>query len=168
MAEAPVEVRHDVSEHHGPQGVLKYLWSTDHKIISMQYLFTGMFMAVIGGFMAYVFRMQLAFPGSWVPGFGIVSPGEYNSLVTNHGPIMLLNILSNFGVLHGQLFSSIQHQHRDVHQSQRPNGLQHSNFFQVLGGPGLPPNSRGVDQDIFFSKDAEGDFIGLSGRPRNR
>ncbi len=89
MAEAPVEVRHDVSEHHGPQGVLKYLWSTDHKIISMQYLFTGMFMAVIGGFMAYVFRMQLAFPGSWVPGFGIVSPGEYNSLVTNHGTIMI-------------------------------------------------------------------------------
>ena len=29
----------------------------------MQYLFTGMFMALIGGFFAYVFRMQLAFPG---------------------------------------------------------------------------------------------------------
>ncbi|HIC54599.1 MAG TPA: cytochrome c oxidase subunit I, partial [Gemmatimonadetes bacterium] len=55
----------------------------------MQYLFTGMFMAVVGGFMAYVFRMQLAFPGSSVPGFGIVSPGEYNSLVTNHGSIMI-------------------------------------------------------------------------------
>ena len=41
----------------------KYLFSTDHKIIAMQYLFTGMGMAIIGGFMAYVFRMQLAFPG---------------------------------------------------------------------------------------------------------
>ena len=92
MVEATVEVRHaqhEVHEHHGPQGVLKYLWSTDHKVISMQYLFTGMFMAVVGGFMAYVFRMQLAFPGSSVPGFGIVSPGEYNSLVTNHGSIMI-------------------------------------------------------------------------------
>jgi cytochrome c oxidase subunit 1 len=55
----------------------------------MQYLFTGMFMAVVGGFMAYVFRMQLAFPGTSVPGFGIVSPGEYNALITNHGTIMI-------------------------------------------------------------------------------
>ena len=88
MAEAPVEVRHDVSEHHGPQGVLKYLWSTDHKIISMQYLFTGMFMAVIGGFMAYVFRMQIAFPGSGVPGCGIVSPGEKKARGPDTGPAM--------------------------------------------------------------------------------
>ncbi|MDA0310850.1 MAG: cbb3-type cytochrome c oxidase subunit I, partial [Gemmatimonadetes bacterium] len=75
--------------HHGPQGWLKYIWSTDHKMIGMQYMFTGMFMAVIGGFMAYVFRMQLAFPGINVPGFGQVSPGEYNALVTNHGTIMI-------------------------------------------------------------------------------
>ncbi len=34
----------------------------------MQYMFTGMFMALIGGFMAYVFRMQLAFPGDERPG----------------------------------------------------------------------------------------------------
>lgn len=75
--------------HHGPEGWLKYLWSTDHKVIAMQYMFTGMFMAVVGGFMAYVFRMQLAFPGFEVPGFGMVSPGEYNALVTNHGTIMI-------------------------------------------------------------------------------
>lgn len=80
---------HDAHQHHGPQGILKYIWSTDHKIIGMQYLFTGMFMGVIGGLMAYVFRMQLAFPGIPVPGFGVVSPGEYNALVTNHGSIMI-------------------------------------------------------------------------------
>ena len=84
---APVHDAHDAD--HGPQGWLKYVWSTDHKIIAMQYMFTGMFMAVVGGFMAYVFRMQLAFPGFEVPGFGLVSPGEYNALVTNHGTIMI-------------------------------------------------------------------------------
>lgn len=93
MAEATARVQDahagDAHEHHGPQGLLKYIWSTDHKIIAMQYLFTGMFMAVIGGFMAYAFRMQLAFPGASVPLFGVVSPGEYNSLVTNHGSIMI-------------------------------------------------------------------------------
>jgi cytochrome c oxidase subunit 1 len=91
MAEAAtVEAHgHDTHEHHGPEGILKYIWSTDHKIIAMQYLFTGMFMGVIGGLMAYVFRMQLAFPSISVPGFGVVSPGEYNALVTNHGTIMI-------------------------------------------------------------------------------
>jgi cytochrome c oxidase subunit 1 len=67
----------------------KYIFSTDHKIIGFQYMFTGMFMAVIGGLMAYVFRMQLAFPGSAVPGYGLVTPNEYNALVTNHGSIMI-------------------------------------------------------------------------------
>jgi len=67
----------------------KYVFSTDHKIIGFQYLFTGMAMALIGGFFAYVFRMQLAFPGSSVPFFGVVSPAAYNSLVTNHGTIMI-------------------------------------------------------------------------------
>ncbi len=75
--------------HHEETFFEKYLWSTDHKMIAKQYLFTGMAMAIIGGFMAYVFRMQLAFPGADVPGFGVVSSGEYNSLVTNHGTIMI-------------------------------------------------------------------------------
>jgi cytochrome c oxidase subunit 1 len=67
----------------------KYVWSTDHKIISMQYLFTGMVMGLIGGYLAYVFRMQLAFPNRDVPGFGLVTPGKYNALVTMHGTIMI-------------------------------------------------------------------------------
>ncbi|MEZ4337312.1 MAG: cbb3-type cytochrome c oxidase subunit I [Sandaracinaceae bacterium] len=68
---------------------LKYFWSTDHKIIGMQYLFTGMAMALIGGYFAYAFRMQLAFPGAEIPLVGVVSPGEYNAFVTNHGTIMI-------------------------------------------------------------------------------
>ncbi len=67
----------------------KWLLSTDHKVIACQYTLTGLLMAVVGGYMAYVFRMQLAFPGEDVPGFGWVSPGHYNSLVTNHGAIMI-------------------------------------------------------------------------------
>ena len=58
-------------------------------MIAMQYLFTGMVMALIGGYLAYVFRMQLAFPGRDVPGYGLVTPGQYNALVTMHGSIMI-------------------------------------------------------------------------------
>jgi hypothetical protein len=39
----------DHGTHHEQSFFHKYLWSTDHKMIGMQYLFTGMFMALIGG-----------------------------------------------------------------------------------------------------------------------
>jgi cytochrome c oxidase subunit 1 len=48
-----------------------------------------MAMGLIGAFFAYVFRMQLAFPGAPVPGYGLVTPVDYNALVTNHGSIMI-------------------------------------------------------------------------------
>ena len=35
------------------------------------------------------FRMQLAFPGHVVPGYGLVTPNRYNALVTMHGSIMI-------------------------------------------------------------------------------
>ncbi len=79
---------HD-DHHHEESFWSKYVFSTDHKMIAMQYMFTGMAMALIGGFFAYAFRMQLAFPGMDVPFFGTVSPADYNSLVTNHGTIMI-------------------------------------------------------------------------------
>ncbi len=75
--------------HEDPGFFLKYFWSTDHKIIGMQYMFTGLVMALIGGFAVYVFRMQLAFPGMSVPGFGRVTANDYNSLVTTHGSVMI-------------------------------------------------------------------------------
>ncbi len=90
MATAEVTEHHEAHHGHHEEGfVRKYLWSTDHKMICFQYMITGMAMAMIGGFFAYAFRMQLAFPGVHVPGWGIVTPPEYNSLVTNHGSIMI-------------------------------------------------------------------------------
>lgn len=87
---APSPARAHDHEHPAEPGFIrKYLLSTDHKVIGLQYMFTGMAMALLGGFLAYVFRMQLAFPGIDVPLFGVVSPNEYNSLITNHGAIMI-------------------------------------------------------------------------------
>ncbi|OFW39214.1 MAG: cytochrome c oxidase subunit I [Acidobacteria bacterium RIFCSPLOWO2_12_FULL_67_14] len=72
-----------------PGFVRTYLWSTDHKTIGLQYMLTGMAMALIGAFAAYVFRMQAAFPGASVPLFGRVAAADYNYLVTMHGTIMI-------------------------------------------------------------------------------
>ncbi len=90
MADAAHAHEHHDDHHHGPTFAEKWLFqSTDHKMIGMQYMFIGMAMAAIGGYFAYAFRMQLAFPGMHVPGFGVVGPNEYNALVTNHGTIMI-------------------------------------------------------------------------------
>ncbi len=81
---------HEHGDHHATQSwVKKYLLSTDHKIICFQYMFTGMTLAIVAGFFSYVFRMQMAFPGMNVPGWGLVTPSDYNMLVTNHGAIMI-------------------------------------------------------------------------------
>ncbi len=92
MAESiRADATHAHDEHHHTEQSFwsKYVFSTDHKMIAMQYMFTGMAMARIGAFMAYAVRMQLAFPGVDGPGYGTVSPSDYNALVTNHGAIMI-------------------------------------------------------------------------------
>ncbi|HXK23097.1 MAG TPA: cbb3-type cytochrome c oxidase subunit I, partial [Myxococcota bacterium] len=90
MAEHAAPHHHDEhAAHHEAGFVRTYLFSTDHKIIAMQYMFTGMAMGLIGAYFAYAFNMQLAFPGMDVPGFGVVSASRYNALVTNHGSIMI-------------------------------------------------------------------------------
>ena len=81
---------HEHGDHHATQSwVMTYLFSTDHKIICFQYMFTGLALAMVAGFFSYVFRMQMAFPGINVPGWGLVTPADYNMLVTNHGAIMI-------------------------------------------------------------------------------
>lgn len=76
--------------HAAPTSFLrKYVFATDHKVIGMQYLITGILMALVGGFLSYLFRMQLAFPGESIPGFGKLAASQYNIAITMHGTIMV-------------------------------------------------------------------------------
>ena len=54
-----------MSDAHGHEltFIQKYVFSQDHKVIGMQYLITGLIMLMIGVFLSYVFRFNLAFPG---------------------------------------------------------------------------------------------------------
>lgn len=91
--------------HHEETFISKYVFSQDHKMISKQFLITGIFMAVVGTVMAALFRMQLAWPGEsfaivnfflgdkWAPG-GVISPDMYLGLVTIHGTIMVFWLLT--------------------------------------------------------------------------
>jgi cytochrome c oxidase subunit 1 len=76
--------------HAAPQSFLRRcVFSTDHKVIAKQYLLTGLAMAVIGGLLAQMMRVQLAFPGHAVPGVGTLDATRYNAFVTMHGTIMI-------------------------------------------------------------------------------
>lgn len=91
--------------HHKETFVTKYIFSTDHKMISKQFLITGMFMGIIGVFMSMLFRLQLAWPEksfSIIEAFlgdhqqtdGIMNPDTYLALVTIHGTIMVFFVLT--------------------------------------------------------------------------
>jgi cytochrome c oxidase subunit 1 len=88
-----------------PQSFLrKYIFSTDHKTIGIQYIVTGLGMAVIGGFLALLIRLQLAWPThqwAWLAALlpsgypsGIMAPEFYIAVVTMHGTIMVFFFIS--------------------------------------------------------------------------
>jgi len=66
--------------------LVKWITSTDHKVIGYMYLITSFIYFCIGGIMALIIRAQL-----FAPGLEVVQTREqYNQLFTMHGTIMLL------------------------------------------------------------------------------
>ena len=96
---------HEHEHHHKETFITKYIFSTDHKMISKQYLITGIIMGVIGVLMSLLFRMQLAWPeesfkifnvllgDKFAPG-GVMANDIYLALVTIHGTIMVFFVLT--------------------------------------------------------------------------
>ncbi len=74
----------DWREDHGPTGILKWLTSTDHKVIGLSYMITSLVMFYFAGIMALFIRVQLASPHS-----SLLSFAQYNELFTMHGSLML-------------------------------------------------------------------------------
>ena len=65
---------------------VKWITTTDHKVIGYLYLISSFVFFLIGGVMALVIRVQL-----FEPGLKLVPTGEaYNQLFTMHGTVMLL------------------------------------------------------------------------------
>ena len=111
QAEAPPD--HEPRAHVHEMGfVRKYIFSTDHKVIGIQYILTGLFMALFGAGLAGLIRLQLGWPDHQWPvlaqllpkGYmgGIMTPEFYLAVVTMHGTIMVfffisLVLVSGFG-----------------------------------------------------------------------
>jgi cytochrome c oxidase subunit 1 len=104
MATTKTAAGHDVhaaAGHHEELGFLrKYVFSTDHKVIGIQYAVTGLLFLMFGFTLMMIMRWQLAYPGvpvGWLgkllgdarmPG-GVMLPEFYNELGAMHGTIMV-------------------------------------------------------------------------------
>src|SRR5438105_2726152 len=90
--------------HHEDVGFWRtYVFSTDHKVIGIQYGVTGLFFLFFGFCLMLMMRWQIAHPGQAVPILGpllatlfgeaapkgVVSPDLYNSFGAMHGTIMV-------------------------------------------------------------------------------
>jgi cytochrome c oxidase subunit 1 len=91
-------------EHHDPGFWRGYVFSTDHKVIGIQYGLTALFFLLFGFFLMLLMRWQIAHPGQPVPflgpllekmlgptmaGKGAISAELYNSFGAMHGTIMV-------------------------------------------------------------------------------
>lgn len=96
---------HEVDAAHEPRTFLgRYIFSTDHKVIGIQYYLTGMFVAIVAGLLAMIIRLQLAWPlakwpllGNLFPtgmAGGVMKPEFYLALVTMHGTLMVFFVVS--------------------------------------------------------------------------
>ncbi|HEU4400725.1 MAG TPA: cbb3-type cytochrome c oxidase subunit I [Candidatus Polarisedimenticolia bacterium] len=91
-----------MSEHKTPF-IRKYIFSTDHKVIGIQFLFVSLFFMVVGGILALMVRWQLGYPDKAMPlgtllpenlaPEGHIGPEFYNALFTMHGSIMIFLVI---------------------------------------------------------------------------
>src|SRR3954464_13044808 len=101
---------HDHAHGHEELGFLKkYIFSGDHKVIGIQFLFMGLMFFVIGGLLALVVRWQLAWPNNEAIGLagvpvpvlakmmgwskGVMPPDFYTSAFTMHASIMIFFVI---------------------------------------------------------------------------
>ena len=102
--EADAHHGHDDHGHHEDIGFLRsYIFSTDHKVIGIQYGLTALMFMLFGFFLMILMRWQIAHPGIPVPllgpllekvlgqvaANGVISPDLYNSFGAMHGTIMV-------------------------------------------------------------------------------
>lgn len=71
------------------QGVKRYFrYTTDHKVVGIQYLVLTMIIFFVGGVLAMLIRTNLGHPGG-----GWLQPQTYNAIVGTHGIIMIVGTI---------------------------------------------------------------------------
>src|SRR6476620_4040892 len=100
-----MSVGHTTTHAHPEMGFLrKYIFSTDHKIIGIQFLFTSIIFLGVGGILALLVRIQLAWPHAEIPiisqwfenNGGRMPETFYNMLFSMHASVMIFFVIIPF------------------------------------------------------------------------
>ncbi len=128
---------HAVEHHHEELGFLrKYIFSEDHKIIGIQFLFSGVLFLLLGGALALLVRIQLGWPHAeipilgklWWPGSagGRMPPEVYNMLFSMHASVMI------FFVIIPLLVGSVRQLYHSAHDRRQGHGVPQAEHDVVL------------------------------------
>jgi cytochrome c oxidase subunit 1 len=85
----PAEIP-EMELYHAKTWLGKYVFCQDAKVIAIQYSITAMGIGLVALAMSLLIRLQLGFPGS----FAFIDPSVYIQLVTMHGMIMVVYLLT--------------------------------------------------------------------------
>jgi len=101
---------HEVSAapaaHHGPPTtfIRKHVFSTDHKVIGIQYYHLALVAVVVGMVLSWLMRIHLGWTNAAIPGLqtispngapgGVMTPEYYLQLMTMHATIMVFFVLT--------------------------------------------------------------------------
>src|SRR5215212_6794542 len=104
-----MSVGHPHTATHAPHPELgflrKYIFSEDHKIIGIQFLFTGVIFFFIGGALALLVRLQVGWPTGTIPFIGRwfpaswgdrMSPEFYTMVFSMHASVMIFFVIIPF------------------------------------------------------------------------
>ncbi len=72
----------------------RWIFTTDHRTIGIQYLLLALFAVFIGTLLSLVMRIHLVWPELAIPFFGQIRPEGYLALVTMHGTLMVFFVLT--------------------------------------------------------------------------
>ena len=72
----------------------RYVFSTDHKVVGLQYFFLSLVAALSGTLLSLLMRIHLIWPNLALPLFGAIKPENYLAYLTMHGTLMVFFVLS--------------------------------------------------------------------------
>ncbi|HTI69194.1 MAG TPA: cbb3-type cytochrome c oxidase subunit I, partial [Candidatus Limnocylindria bacterium] len=93
---------HETHEHHEPGFLQKYVFSTDHKVIGIQYGITALFFLFFGFMLMLAMRQQLAYPGQPIPIVGKLMEKALGEDMAKDG-VMQGDLYNSFGAMHGTI-----------------------------------------------------------------
>ncbi len=102
---------HHAHDHHEPGFLRKYVWSTDHKTIGIQYGITGLLFLLFGFFLMLLMRWSIAYPGIPLPAIAEIRaiPGLGDAFESMFGRWMNAD-----GSLNGEIYNMLGAMHGTI------------------------------------------------------